>query len=184
MADGVGRYAARVRRVGVDGRSIRLELLPDGRLSVEGEPAPLRVSPGGGGVYHVSDGSATRTAFVAGTGERRWVFVDGFTYEIDVGRQAPDAGRGRAGRREVLASPMPATVATVSVRVGDTVRRGDVLIVVEAMKMELPITAPRDGRIAAVHCVEGQQVEPRVDLVELAELEMPDDRDTPAERAP
>ncbi|MGH7342323.1 MAG: acetyl-CoA carboxylase biotin carboxyl carrier protein subunit [Candidatus Rokuibacteriota bacterium] len=66
-----------------------------------------------------------------------------------------------------LASPMPATVALVTVAPGQTVARGDVLIMLEAMKMELPIIAPRDGRVKSVACVPGELVQPGVPLVDL-----------------
>jgi biotin carboxyl carrier protein len=48
------------------------------------------------------------------------------------------------------------------------VKRGDTLLMLEAMKMELPVRAPRDGRVSALHCTAGQLVEPGVDLLELA----------------
>ena len=67
----------------------------------------------------------------------------------------------------VLGPPMPATVVRIAVKPGDAVRAGDVLIALEAMKMELPIRAPRDGIVAAVHCQEGELVQPGVSLVEI-----------------
>jgi biotin carboxyl carrier protein len=66
-----------------------------------------------------------------------------------------------------LAPPMPATVASVLVAPGQPVARGDVLIMLEAMKMELPITAPRDGRVRSVACRPGELVQPGIALVEL-----------------
>ena len=65
---------------------------------------------------------------------------------------AADVGDRRAHRGEA-----PAT------RVHD----GDVLIALEAMKMELPIRAPRDGVVRAVHCREGELVQPDQVLLEL-----------------
>lgn len=62
---------------------------------------------------------------------------------------------------------MPATVTSLNVAVGDRVAAGDVLVVLEAMKMELPIRAPRDGRVTAVACRPGELVQPGVPLLEL-----------------
>ena len=47
------------------------------------------------------------------------------------------------------------------------VTEGDTLIVLEAMKMELPIKAPRNGVVKAVHCAKGDLVQPGVNLLEL-----------------
>jgi 3-methylcrotonyl-CoA carboxylase alpha subunit len=66
-----------------------------------------------------------------------------------------------------MAAPMPATVRAIPVSAGHTVSAGDVLIVLEAMKMELAIKAPRAGTVRALHCVPGELVQPGVPLVEL-----------------
>jgi biotin carboxyl carrier protein len=62
---------------------------------------------------------------------------------------------------------MPATVIEIKVAPGDRVSRGDILILLEAMKMELPVRAPGDGLVAAVHCRPGQLVQPDTILIEL-----------------
>jgi acetyl-CoA/propionyl-CoA carboxylase biotin carboxyl carrier protein len=66
-----------------------------------------------------------------------------------------------------LAAPMPATVASIHVSPGQDVATGDLLVMLEAMKMELPIRAPRAGRVKAVACRRGELVQPGVALVEL-----------------
>jgi 3-methylcrotonyl-CoA carboxylase alpha subunit len=62
---------------------------------------------------------------------------------------------------------MPATVIGVSVAAGQVVTRGDVLVTLEAMKMEFALKAPRDGKVRAVQCRQGDLVQPGVPLVEL-----------------
>ena len=62
---------------------------------------------------------------------------------------------------------MPATVVEIKVAVGDRVSRGDVLIALEAMKMELPVKAPRDGTIKSIACRTGELVQPGVPLLQL-----------------
>lgn len=64
---------------------------------------------------------------------------------------------------------MPGRVAQVQVMPGQEVSRGDVLLVLEAMKMEHTLYAPKDGRIADVHFAVGEQVEEGVELVTFAE---------------
>jgi 3-methylcrotonyl-CoA carboxylase alpha subunit len=68
---------------------------------------------------------------------------------------------------DAFTPPMPATVVRIAVKPGDAVRDGDVLIALEAMKMELPIRTPRDGVVRAVHCQEGELVQPDQVLLEL-----------------
>ena len=68
-----------------------------------------------------------------------------------------------------LVAPMPGTVLSSEVSSGDTVVMGDLLVVLEAMKMEHRVTAPRDGKIAEVHVVSGEQVETDQLLVTMAE---------------
>jgi acetyl/propionyl-CoA carboxylase alpha subunit len=63
-------------------------------------------------------------------------------------------------------SPMPAMVRQVLVSAGDAVSRGDALVVLEAMKMEQRMTAPRDGVVKTVSCAAGQSVERGQVLVE------------------
>ena len=62
---------------------------------------------------------------------------------------------------------MPATVRAVLVSVGDQVTEGQTLVVLEAMKMELPLRAPKTGRVAQVRCAPGELVQPGAPLVEM-----------------
>ena len=60
---------------------------------------------------------------------------------------------------EQVSSPMPGTILAVNVAVGDTVKRGQVLMILEAMKMENEIMCPRDGRVTAIQTAKGAAVE-------------------------
>ncbi len=64
---------------------------------------------------------------------------------------------------------MPGTVVQLRVQPGTAVSAGETLVVLESMKMEISIAAPRDGSIAAVHVAAGDQVERGATLIELAE---------------
>ena len=71
---------------------------------------------------------------------------------------APKAApSGRAGSVQIKA-PMPGTIIKVSVKVGDAVKKGDVLCVLEAMKMENDIMAASDGVVASVEVAQGASV--------------------------
>jgi len=73
---------------------------------------------------------------------------------------------GGSGQR-VLTAPMPATVIKVPVNAGDTVKKNDVVVLLEAMKMELPVRAPSDGVVASISCREGELVQADAVLAEL-----------------
>jgi 3-methylcrotonyl-CoA carboxylase alpha subunit len=73
-----------------------------------------------------------------------------------------------AGAGRVMA-PIPGRVVSVLVQPGEKVARGQVLVVVEAMKMELTLTAPAAGTVSAVHCAVGDMVEEGRDLVDFSE---------------
>jgi biotin carboxyl carrier protein len=122
--------------------------------------------PLGDGRFIVDDGSRRRVAFAVG-GREAWVFLDGRSYVVS-SSTATGVRASAADDASALAAPMPATVVRIEVAPGQTVTRDSVLIMLEAMKMELPIKAPRDGRVAAVHCRAGEIVQPGVQLVEMA----------------
>ena len=121
----------------------------------------------GRGRYLVADGASRRIAYAAGTPEARWVFLDGRVYVIDVA--AARGGRRMRPRDDqmALAAPMPGTVVVINVEPGQEVSAGDVLIMLEAMKMEVPIKAPRDGIVKSLACRQGELVQPGVPLLEL-----------------
>ena len=67
------------------------------------------------------------------------------------------APAGAAGAVEIK-SPMPGTVLAVKCTVGQAVKKGDPVIMIEAMKMETPIPAPQDGTIASINTQQGATV--------------------------
>lgn len=101
------------------------------------------------------------------------VTVNGVPYEVEleeltgaapapapapVATPAPPPPPAPAGGEQV-SSPMPGTILAVNVAVGDTVKRGQVLMILEAMKMENEIMCPRDGRVTAIQTAKGAAVE-------------------------
>ena len=70
---------------------------------------------------------------------------------------APKAQAGAAGAVKVT-SPMPGTILEIKVSVGQAVKKGDVVCVLEAMKMENEIPAPEDGTVASVNIQKGASV--------------------------
>jgi 3-methylcrotonyl-CoA carboxylase alpha subunit len=131
------------------------------------------VEPLGNGRFLLSAGirdsgsGIRRLAYAVRDRDRTWVFIDGRTYVIE-----PDTRDGSdrvhvTDDQVALSAPMPATVLAIKVAPGQEVAAGDLLVLLEAMKMEMPITAPRGGRVKAIACREGELVQPGVPLLEL-----------------
>lgn len=146
-----------------DGRSEhRASVDEEGRVSINGTAVQATtIAPG---EVRIGEGTG-RTAWVVSAGDVQWVHLDGNVYEIEATRAGT---RRRAGSAHgSLTAPMPATVIRVDVSPGSVVRRGDTLLILEAMKMELPIRAASDGTVTSVHCRAGDLVQPGVSLVEI-----------------
>jgi propionyl-CoA carboxylase alpha chain len=127
-----------------------------------------RVTPLGRNRFLVCDASGCRLAHAAADGARAWVFLDGRAYVVDLAARGDRVeGPARGDETSDLASPMPATVVQVLVHAGDRVARGDLLVTLEAMKMELPIVAPRDATVRSVLCRAGDLVQAGAALVAL-----------------
>ena len=102
------------------------------------------------------------------------VTVNGTVYEVEleeitgaVPAAAPAAAApapaaapaAPAGEGEQITSPMPGTILAVNVTAGQSVKKGDVLMVLEAMKMANEIMCPRDGVVSSVQAAKGASVE-------------------------
>ena len=72
--------------------------------------------------------------------------------------EAPKAAPAAAGNGENITCPMPGTIVKLPVKAGDFVKKGDLLCVFEAMKMENEILAPRDGVVNSVAVAQGATV--------------------------
>ena len=119
----------------------------------------------GRGVFRIERTDGTQVAaYAAAEGQRTWVFINGETFIVAPPSRRPAAAQDAAS----LAAPMPATVTQIHVTAGQAVDAGDVLITLEAMKMELAIKSPRAGVVQAVGCTTGDLVQPGVALVTLA----------------
>ena len=99
------------------------------------------------------------------------VNVNGTSYEIEIelmseseAKAAPApsaqaAAPAATGEGEAIASPMPGTILDVKVNVGDSVKKGQVLMILEAMKMENEIMAGTDGVVTSIGVTKGASVQ-------------------------
>ena len=133
--------------------------LPDGDMAVEGE------AEADGTLRARLDGVAL-SARVIRTGAPLTVFVRGGEYGVEFidPRLASQAATGTAGR---LVAPMPGTIIRIAVQEGQEVAKGAALVVVEAMKMEHTVAAPRDGRVKTLKFAVGDLVDEGAELLVL-----------------
>ena len=93
------------------------------------------------------------------------VNVNGTVYEVEIEEMtgapaaAPAAAAAPSANAEVIAAPMPGNVLSVKVAVGEQVKKGQILMILEAMKMENEIICPRDGRVSSIPVASGATVD-------------------------
>ena len=127
-----------------------------------------RIVSVGDGEYLVEANGRQQVVYVVGEPGNRWMHWNGHVFQRPFEEvQVPRARRAEADARQSFTAPMPATVLEVTVEVGASVHRGDTLVVLEAMKMELPIRAEADAKVSAVRCKPGELVQAGAVLVEL-----------------
>ncbi|MCW3010957.1 MAG: putative acyl-CoA carboxylase, Biotin/lipoyl carrier domain [Solirubrobacterales bacterium] len=152
--------------VGVTRHGTRATVTIDG-LAHQGSLRPL------GDAYELTLGDRT---------ERAWVVVDHDTIHVHAfGRgwtlQLVDpVERARRGvdSADVATAPMPGTLITVCVEAGQAVAQGEVLVVIESMKMQSEIVATRDGEVAEVHVALGESFDRGAPLVGLVPIDTED----------
>lgn len=137
-------------------------------VHVDGEATEMTLIHQAGGyvvlAYGVDGVRRVLRAATAPAGKKQQVWVNGklATYEeVQAHGAAADEDGGS------LSASIPAVVADVLVAVGDRVAAGDKLILLESMKMILPIVAPHEGVVEAIHCVKGEAVQPGIPLLVL-----------------
>ena len=109
------------------------------------------------------------TAYVSSENARRWVTVNGQTVVLTKSFGMRQGGRGHhhaAGALRVTA-PMPGQVRAVNVSEGENVTKGQTLLVLEAMKMEIRVQAPQDGVVKKLFVKQGQTVEREQVLIDI-----------------
>mgnify|MGYP001276450905 CR=1 FL=1 len=96
--------------------------------------------------------------------------VEGKTFQIEIPDAAPVAKKKRSGggkkkKSGTVSANIPGKVVTVEVKQGDEVVEGQVILILEAMKMQNEIQAPVTGTVTSVNCEEGQAIEANIPLV-------------------
>ncbi|MDZ5459020.1 acetyl/propionyl/methylcrotonyl-CoA carboxylase subunit alpha [Azohydromonas lata] len=167
-----GRAQRRLQlRLGEQVQAVTVEVLPRQawRIGLEGASAvEARATPGADGALLVQLGERRLHAAVVAAGERRHVFFEGRSWPLSL-VDSLHVGGGGDEAEGGLRAPMPGKVIAWLAQPGATVDKGAPLLVLEAMKMEHTITAPRAGVVKAFRYAPGEQVADGAELVEFGE---------------
>ncbi|HNB52482.1 MAG TPA: biotin/lipoyl-binding protein [Anaerolineales bacterium] len=151
------------------GQPYELDLTPSGagyRVTYQGQTYEMtRQDTAPGKITLLLNGRPV-TLHIAADRDFRWVAVAGRTYQL---KRETRSRRAHAGDtpQGLLHAPMPGQVRAVNVQIGDPVTKGQTLLLLEAMKMEIRIQAPADGTVAKITVKVGDQVEKEQTLIEI-----------------
>jgi biotin carboxyl carrier protein len=152
----------------VDGTEYMVELLPDSRVSVNGEEYGIDFKEVEGHLIFtlLVDGRSFE-AHVSEDEDLYKVLIQGTLYSAEVVDEREKRLREAGGEMVtangdyVLEAPMPGLVVKVPVTAGDHVDSGDVLVILESMKMQNELKSPHAGTVSEVFIEEGASVEKR-----------------------
>jgi 3-methylcrotonyl-CoA carboxylase alpha subunit len=140
------------------------------QLGLGGRTVLARGTAGANGQLHAQLGERRVHATVVVSAERRHVFFEGSSWPLAL-LDTLNTGGGGEDVEGGLKAPMPGKVIALIAAVGASVEKGAPLLVLEAMKMEHTISAPKRGTVRAFRCAPGDQVVDGVDLVDFEVVE-------------
>lgn len=153
--------------------------LVNGTKIVPNQPASeVKITALGGREYLLEKAGRNYQAFLVSEDvlekTSTW-WIDGFTYEVqslsemDEKLEAMGVGARPASGIETLKAPMPGMVLSIPVQEGQNVKKGDTLVILEAMKMENALKAPHDAVVGTIQAEAGKAVEKGAVLLSFAE---------------
>lgn len=150
-------------------KSYSIDIVPSGkthRVTLEEKIVDVEILRAENGKLDLLIDGERVTAYVSSDNAKRWVTINGRTFMLTKSSGAKRRGAG-GDQASGLAAPMPGVVRSVNVVEGESVKKGQTLMVLEAMKMEIRIQAPRDGVVKKLLVKQGQTVEREQVLVEI-----------------
>ena len=150
--------------------TVAVDLTPTGktyRVTIGEKTVDVEVLLAKEGTLDLLVDGAHVTAYVSTENAKRWVTLNGQTSVLTKSSGARRGGHGHHHAVGELTAPMPGQVRGLNVGEGDTVTKGQTLLVLEAMKMEIRIQAPQDGRVKKIFVKQGQTVEREQILIEV-----------------
>jgi len=149
-----------------------IDLTPTGksyRATVGEETVEVEVLRAENGHLDLLIGGKRVSAYVSSDNAKRWVTMNGQTFVLTKSSGARPSGQGHHHAAGELTAPMPGQVRAVNVSEGEAVMKGQTLILLEAMKMEIRIQAMQDGIVSKLYIEQGQTVEREQILVEIVD---------------
>jgi biotin carboxyl carrier protein len=152
--------------------TIPIDLAPSGksyRVTVAEKTIDIEILHAKDGKLDLLIDGKRVTAYVSSDNAKRWVTINGQTFVLTKSsgaRKGRHAGHHAAGE---LTAPMPGQVRAVNVSEGEAVTKGQTLLVLEAMKMEIRIHASQDGIVKKLFVKQGQTVEREQILIDIAD---------------
>ncbi|HQU35670.1 MAG TPA: biotin/lipoyl-binding protein [Anaerolineales bacterium] len=148
-------------------KSYSIDIVPSGkshRVTIEDKTVNVEILLAENGKMDFLIDGKRITAYVSSDNAKRWVTVGGQTFVLTKSSGAKRRGAG-GDHASGLAAPMPGVVRSVNVVEGESVTKGQTLMVLEAMKMEIRIHAPMDGVVKSLAVKVGQTVEREQELI-------------------
>ncbi len=151
--------------VNLEGKEFIIDISLDGVLSVLGHEGAIDVRHVGGDAYSVLTGNVSTQIIARRAGGKYQVLLKNNQVEVQVETERDRllelyaTASGSAHHRYEIHAPMPALVVRVEVNVGDEVKGGQGLIVLEAMKMENEIKSHQAGKVKEIYVAKGKAVE-------------------------
>ncbi len=164
-------------RIKLNGKETDIDVTHQGehlRISLAGETTDLRLIETNGSSLifeqELPDGTCKRIrAFGHRDGDKRQLWVNGRIFNYERIRQKSTSAVDDFSNS--LSASIPAVVSEVLVQPGDKVIAGDKLILLESMKMVIPIQSPCDGQVIKINCAAGDAVQSGVQLIDIERLE-------------
>jgi biotin carboxyl carrier protein len=156
-----------------DSESFSVDLASSGRsyrLTVGGRTVDAEILQVRDGKLDLLIDGQRLTAYVSFDNAKRWVTVNGQTFLLARSSGAHRGGHGGHHAAGELTAPMPGQVRAVNVNEGEAITKGQTLLVLEAMKMEIRIHAPQDGVVKKLFVKQGQTVEREQILIDMEQI--------------
>ena len=151
--------------VSLEGKEFNVDMSSDGVISVGGHEGTINLQHVGGDTYSVLIGNVSAQIIARSEGSNYQVLLKNNQVDVRVETERDRllmqyaTSAGDAHHRYEIHAPMPALVIRVEVSVGDEVKGGQGLVVLEAMKMENEIKSHQAGKVKEIYVVKGKAVE-------------------------